>query len=257
MQVYSILRVLTARPDDKDLSAAPHALYGYVDPRDDYSTGRWARDVAALTTSGNLGQGPAIFTGGTGLYFRALTQGLSEIPAVPSDIRAYWRRELEQHGSLHLHALLQERDPKAAANIKAADGQRIVRALEVEEASGQPISYWQSKKGRAIVDEASAQKYLVEPERSALVERIDRRFDMMMENGGLDEALSIGALMLDDAMPAMKAIGVRELLAAHRGEISFGQAIEQAKIATRQYSKRQSTWFRHQLGEGWERVSSC
>lgn len=256
MQVYSILRVLTARPDNDDLAEVPHALYGYIHPSEDYSTGRWIKDVATFIASGAFNGGPAIFTGGTGLYFRALTQGLSEIPVVDPAIRAYWRQELEKRGPFELHAMLQERDPKAAENIKPADGQRIVRALEVEASTGKPISYWQNKKGRPIVNETSAQKYLVEPERSKLVERIDRRFEMMMETGALDEALDMGALALDVAMPAMKAIGVRELLAAQAGEISFQQAIEQAKAATRQYSKRQSTWFRHQLGEGWERISS-
>ncbi len=254
MQVYAVLRVLTARPDDAQLAAVPHRLYGHVDPRDAYSTGRWMRDVEALMRSGDLGTGPAIFVGGTGLYFRALLEGLSTMPEVPEAVRQRLRDTLAQKGARALHGLLADRDPEAAGAIRPTDGQRIVRALEVLEASGRPISQWQQEAGTPLVDHASAKLLVIEPERAALTARIDRRFDTMIAEGALDEVRALAALGPDAAMPAMKAIGVRELLAADRGEMSSDEAILRAKIATRQYAKRQSTWFRNQLGPEWRRI---
>ncbi|MEO3386268.1 tRNA (adenosine(37)-N6)-dimethylallyltransferase MiaA [Mesorhizobium sp. CAU 1741] len=256
MQVYGVLRVLTARPDDADLATAPHHLYGHVDPREYYSTGRWMREVADLIASGKLENRPAIFVGGTGLYFRALTEGLSAMPSIPDDVRARWRDALAAEGPEAMHALLAERDAATAARLKPGDGQRIVRALEVHEASGRSITHWQQEAGRPLVDEAKAQLFVIEPERALLHARIEARFDAMMEHGAMQEVLAFGALGVDDAMPAMKAIGVRELQAADRGEISLAEAVARAKAATRQYAKRQSTWFRNQLGPAWRRIDS-
>lgn len=255
MQVYSVLRVLTARPVDDELAAARHELYGHVDPRDGYSTGRWVRDVEALIRAGALAGGPAIFTGGTGLYFRALTQGLSAMPDVPPQVRARWREALALRGPAELHRVLAQRDPEAARAIRPSDGQRIVRALEVEEASGRPISFWQGRAGRPLVDPASARLMVIEPGRPELAARIDRRFDAMLAGGAAEEARALAALGVGADMPAMKAIGVRELLAADRGEIGFDEAVARAKAATRQYAKRQSTWFRNQLGPEWRRLA--
>lgn len=257
MQVYAVLRLLTARPDDADLAAAPHLLYGHVDPREDYSTGRWAREVEALRRDGAAGRRRLIFVGGTGLYFRALTDGLSAMPDVPPAIRRHWREALAELGPQALHRMLAERDREAAAAIRATDGQRIVRALEVEEASGKPISWWQGRRGTPIVDAASATRLVLVPDRQELASRIDMRFDQMVARGALDEARALAALGLDPAMPAMKAIGVRELLAADRGEIDPAVAVELAKTATRRYAKRQSTWFRTQVDSGWQRISAA
>lgn len=257
MQVYAVLRILSARPGDDDLAAVPHLLYGHVDPRKTYSTGQWAREVAELIRSDALQGRKAIFTGGTGLYFRALTHGLSAMPDVPLSVRQKWRDALAAEGAPGLHRLLAERDPAGAAAIRPADGQRIVRALEVEEASGRPISWWQGKEGTPLVDVESARMLVIEPDRQELGLRIDRRFDAMMDMGALAEARAMGELALDPAMPAMKAIGVRELLAADRGEIGFDAAIDQAKAATRRYAKRQTTWFRTQLGPQWRRLEDA
>ncbi len=254
MQVYAVLRVLTARPDETQLAAAPHRLYGHVDPREAYSTGRWMRDVEALTRSGELGDKPAIFVGGTGLYFRALLEGLSAMPDVPATVRERWRDALAEEGPNALHALLAERDPAAAGGIRPSDGQRIVRALEVLEASGKPISRWQKEAGIPLVDWATAKLLVIEPERTVLTARIDRRFDTMIAEGALDEVRALDALGPEAAMPARKAIGVRELLAADHGDMSFDEAIARAKTATRQYAKRQSTWFRNQFGPEWQRL---
>lgn len=254
MQVYSVLRLLTARPDDDDLAAAPHHLYGHVDPRASYSTGRWTDDVQQLARSGLFESRPPIFVGGTGLYFKALLDGLSQMPPVPEDVRQKWREALAREGPGALHPLLAERDPEAARFIRPTDGQRIVRALEVHDASGRPLSHWQKAKGKPLVDGASAKLIVIEPDRARLAERISRRFDLMMDNGAVDEVRALAAMSPDAAAPVMKAIGVRELMAVDRGEMLLADAIERAKIATRQYAKRQMTWFRNQFGPEWERV---
>lgn len=255
MQVYSVLDVLTARPQKDELSQAPHLLYGHVDPREAYSTGRYMRSVQTLQEKGAFAGRPAIFVGGTGLYFRALTQGLSNIPEIPAGIREKWRQAARDEGAGALHRLLAGRDPVAAAAIHASDAQRIVRALEVEEASGKPISYWQQMAGPPVVDVASARLYVIEPDREALAERISCRFDVMLEHGAMAEARALARLNLDPALPAMKAIGARELIAADRGEISLDEAAELSKTASRQYAKRQMTWFRNQLGPQWQRLA--
>jgi tRNA dimethylallyltransferase len=256
MQVYSVLRALSARPEEADLAKAPHHLYGHVDPRQAYSTGAWMRDVEALIDSGSLDAGPAIFVGGTGLYFRALLEGMSEMPVVPDDVRARWRAELDTRGPSALHLLLQQRDPEAAKAIRPSDGQRIVRALEIFEASGVPISQWQKRPGTPLVDKATAKLLVIEPERAVLAQRIAARCHTMMDLGALYEARAIGVLNIEPAMPALKAIGVRELLMADSGEKSLEEAIERSIIATRQYAKRQSTWFRNQFDESWTRIDS-
>lgn len=250
MQVYSGLRVLTARPGDADLRAAEHRLYGHVPPDRAYSTAEWLRDVAAMRDVG----GTPIFVGGTGLYFTALTEGLSSMPAIPAEIRAHWRGRLEGEGAAALHAVLCERDPETAARLRPADGQRIVRALEVLDASGQSIRHWQSSREAPLVDLASSRAIVIEPDRAALAARIDRRFDLMMGEGALAEAERILARKLDPTLPAMKAIGLRELGGYLRGEWKLEEAVTRAKAATRQYAKRQTTWFRHQFGTEWERV---
>lgn len=255
MQVYAGLRVLTARPDAADEAESPHLLYGHVDPAESYSTGRYARDVAALVDEGAFAGKKAIFVGGTGLYFRSLIQGLSRMPEVPESIRQKWRAAAQDEGATTLHRLLAECDPVAAAAIHAADAQRIVRALEVFDASGKPISHWQKSAGAPAVDPGSARLFVIEPDREELGLRISRRFDAMMGEGAMEEARATGARGLDPSLPAMKAIGLRELLAADRGEMAFDEAVEHAKIATRQYAKRQMTWFRTQFGPEWRRIA--
>ncbi|MER8393211.1 tRNA (adenosine(37)-N6)-dimethylallyltransferase MiaA [Mesorhizobium sp. M1340] len=254
MQGYSVLDVLTARPGPAELARVPHFLYGHVDPSTAYSTGAWLRDVTKLIDDGTLSERPVIFVGGTGLYFRALTEGISEMPDIPKSIRDRWRYELQEQGAVRLHRILLREDSAAGMMLRPTDGQRIVRALEVLDASGRSILEWQAARGRPLIDRSSARFFVIEPERAALVERIDARFDRMLDKGALDEVKQLSALGLDPDLPAMKAIGVRELQAALAGAISFPEAIERAKIATRQYAKRQTTWFRHQLGPEWQRL---
>ncbi len=254
MQGYSVLDVLTARPGVTDLARAPHFLYGHVHPATAYSTGAWLRDVMKLIDDGTLSGQPVIFVGGTGLYFRALAEGISEMPDIPQRIRDRWRYELKEQGAVKLHSVLLRQDSAAAMMLKPTDSQRIVRALEVLDASGRSIREWQAERGRPLIDRQSARFLVIEPDRAALVDRIEKRFDQMLDKGALDEVKRLSALGLDPELPAMKAIGVRELQAAMAGEIGFPEAIERAKIATRQYAKRQTTWFRHQLGSEWQKL---
>ncbi|PSJ63725.1 tRNA (adenosine(37)-N6)-dimethylallyltransferase MiaA [Pseudaminobacter soli (ex Li et al. 2025)] len=256
MQVYSVLDVLTARPGADDLKRAPHYLYGHVSPATAYSTGAWLRDVTQLIERGTLAGRIPIFVGGTGLYFKALVEGISKMPDIPASIREHWRGRSLEEGSEQLHRILAERDPEMATRLKPGDTQRIVRALEVLEASGRSILDWQGASGNALVDRESASFFVLEPERPTLVRRIDERFDRMLEAGALEEVRALASMQLDPALPAMKAIGVRELQAADAGEIEFSEAITRAKIATRQYAKRQTTWFRNQFGPEWKRLKS-
>jgi len=251
MQVYDVLDLLTARPGKADLAAAEHHLYGHVAPSISYSTGRWLDDVASLLSQPPMKGRTPIFVGGTGLYFRALLGGLSQMPEVSGDVRAYWRGRMETDGPEFLHGVLSERDPDMAATLKPADSQRIVRALEVLESTGKSLLDWQQIKGRALVDDNSARKIVLAPDRAWLSERIARRFALMWDNGAIDEVKALLALDLDPALPAMKAIGVREITAYIEGSLSRDEAIERSVIATRQYAKRQSTWFRNQLDASW------
>ena len=256
MQVYSVLRLLTARPSEAEMAEAPHRLFGHVHPSQPYSAGGWTRDVEALLLDPILEGRPAIFVGGTGLYFRGLVEGLSPMPTIPDEVREHWRGRLAEDGPEVLHRILQERDPETAARLKPSDSQRIARALEVVEASGRPISSWQKERTVPLVDGESAEKIVLEPDRAALARRISDRFDAMLEQGAIEEVKALNALELDPAPPAAKAIGVPEITAYLAGEISLEEAATRAKAASRQYAKRQMTWFRNQLGPDWKRVAA-
>jgi tRNA dimethylallyltransferase len=256
MQVYDLLDVLTARPSRADLAAAPHRLYGHVDPASAYSTGAWLRDVVRLRDSGELAARPPIFVGGTGLYFKALLEGLSRMPDIPAAIREKWRGRLADEGAGALHALLAEADPAAAKRLMPADGQRVLRALEVLDASGRSILDWQAETGTPLVDPGTARRIVLEPPREILHRRIGERLPRMIEGGALDEVRALAAMNLDPAMPVMKAIGVRELSAVLDGRDDLAIAVERIAASTRQYAKRQSTWFRNQFGPEWVRHSA-
>lgn len=255
MQVYDTLRVLTARPSDEEMEGAEHRLYGHVPAVETYSTGAWLRaaqeDVRRCRDAGRV----PVFVGGTGLYFKALTGGLSDMPDVPDDVRTALRQRLAQEGPEALHVELKQRDEEGALRIRSHDGQRIVRALEVLEASGKSISYFQNRSGDIVIDPARARKFVVLPERSYLHRRIDKRFELMMESGAVEEVEALLSLAPPADAPVMKAIGVSQIAAMLKGEMSREEVIEKASAATRQYAKRQMTWFRNQMDESWERLS--
>lgn len=256
MQVYDTLRILTARPSEEEMKGVPHHLYGYVPAGEAYSTGAWLRDVAALLPELRAkGQLP-VFVGGTGLYFKALSGGLSDMPAIPDDIRNRLRARLLDEGAEVLHSELAQVDPAAAGGLSIQDGQRIVRALEVMAATGQSILRFQGQGGPMLVDPASAEKIVVLPERAVLHQRINGRFEKMLEQGAEDEVKALLALGLPPEMPVMKAIGVSQIAAMLRGEMGRSEVIEKGAAATRQYAKRQMTWFRNQMDESWKRLQA-
>jgi tRNA dimethylallyltransferase len=255
MQVYDALRVLTARPSAADESRAPHRLYGHVPVETRYSVGAWLRDAAAVLDEAKAKGRLPIVVGGTGLYFKALTEGLAATPAIPDDVRARLSARLATEGPETLHSTLRERDPIAAASIRPNDPQRILRALEVFEATGTPLSDWRRTSTAPLLAGEGILRLVLEPERRALYEEIEARFDGMLEDGAIDEVRALIARELDPDLPAMKATGVRELAAFLRGAISIETAAVRAKAETRRYAKRQTTWFRHQMRD-WPRMKT-
>lgn len=254
MQVYDTLRVLTARPSEDEMEGVPHLLYGHVPASSLYSTGEWLREISALLPDlRKQGRFPVI-VGGTGLYFKALTGGLSDMPAIPDDIRERLRSRLIEEGPAVLHAELSRLDPAMAEGLQPGDGQRIVRALEVIEATGKSIRDFQKASGPVIIDPDRAQKIVVLPDRPVLHARINRRFETMMESGAVEEVKALLALNLAPDATAMKAIGVSQIADMLAGRMSEAEVIEKSAAATRQYAKRQMTWFRNQMGEDWARL---
>lgn len=254
MQVYDTLHVLTARPSQAEMGGVPHHLYGTVPASQKYSTGEWLRGAEKMIVDIRARGRIPVFVGGTGLYFKALVGGLSEMPAIPEAIRERWRERQKSDGAEALHAQLQAVDPRASAALRHTDGQRIVRALEVMEASGRSILDFQDKAGLPVVDEPRARKIIVLPDRKILHERINRRFAKMLDLGAVEEVEALLALELGPEMPVMKAIGVPQISDMLAGRLTKAGVIELASAATRQYAKRQMTWFRNQLDESWTRL---
>jgi tRNA dimethylallyltransferase len=248
MQVYRDLRVITARPTPDEEARVPHRLYGHVDAAENYSVGRWLADVAPALDDVRTAGRVAILVGGTGLYFKALTRGLSSVPPIPEDVRARVRRRMETEGPAALHADLVGRDPSSAV-LKPNDRTRIARALEVLEATGLPIRQWHDQGLPPLLDAAKAVKIFLAPERPELGRRIDARFDAMLGAGALEEVRTLGLRKLDPQLPAMKAHGVPWLIRHLAGEISLEEAARGGKNDTRRYTKRQFTWVRHQLAD--------
>ena len=264
MQVYGDLRTLSARPSEADERAAEHRLFGHVDGAVNYSVGRWVADARdLLETLAQAGRLP-IFTGGTGLYFKALLQGLSEIPAVPEEVRARIRAQAGGLAPQEIHARLWAIDPETAARLRPTDPQRNLRALEVFAATGQPLASFQNRRAAPLLDPATTAAFFLLPERAALKARIDARFEAMMEQGALGEVKRLAARGLDPALPVMRAHGVPGLIDYLRGDATLAEAIARGQRDTRAYSKRQVTFVRHQLPEfatvapeaGWEAIST-
>ena len=245
MQVYRDLRTLTARPTPDEERFAPHRLFGAIDGAVNFSVGRWA--LAAAELLAEIGERPVIFVGGTGLYFRALTEGLSDIPPVPEAVRTEVRTKAEGRATTELHSELAARDPESAARLKPSDRQRILRALEVFDATGRPLaSFLGARTAPALAPGEWAGLYLA-PDRAELGRRIDARFDAMLARGALDEVATLMQRRLDPALPVMRAHGVPHLIQHLEGRLSLDEAASRSKLDTRHYAKRQFTWARHQL----------
>jgi tRNA dimethylallyltransferase len=247
MQVYRDLRIITARPTPEEEARVPHRLYGHVDAAENFSVGRWCAEAADVLAATQREARVAIVVGGTGLYFSALTQGLAAVPPIPAQIRNEVRGRLASDGVEALHAELTRRDPTAAARLMPGDRARVTRALEVVLATGRSLLLWHEANMPAPVDAALAAKVFLMPDRDELLRRIDARFDAMMAAGALDEVRALAERDLDPNLPAMKAHGVPWLIRHRNGEIALAEAIEGGKRDTRQYTKRQATWFRNQL----------
>ena len=255
MQVYDTLRVLTARPSEEEMQGVPHHLYGHVPAGAAYSTGAWLRDVSALLPALKAAGQLPVFVGGTGLYFKALTGGLSDMPEIPEELREELRMRLVAEGPEGLHAELEAIDPAMSAGLNRQDGQRIVRALEVIKATGRSITEFQRRSGPAVIDADKARKVVVLPDRAVLHARINSRFEKMLQQGAEDEVRALLALGLPAVAPVMKAIGVSQIAAMLKDEMTREEVLEKGAAATRQYAKRQMTWFRNQMDESWERLA--
>jgi len=254
LQLYADLRVLTARPSLEEEARAPHHLFGVADAADGWSTGRWLRAaLQALEDIAARGR-TAIVAGGTGLYFHALTQGLADIPPIPAEIRRRTAEDYEAMGEAAFRTRLATADPAAEARIAPNDRQRLARAWEVFAATGVALSDWQARTQAPLPADAW-RAVALEPPREVLYARCDARLHAMVAEGALEEVAALIARGLDPALPAMKAVGVRELAAHIRGEADLEAAIAAAQMETRRYAKRQLTWQRNQAG-GWPRLTA-
>ncbi len=247
MQVYADLRVLTARPSPDEEAAAPHRLFGHVDAAVNYSVGKWLADAQAVLDEARAQGRLAILAGGTGMYFKALTQGLSDIPAVPEEVRAQVRAQAQGLSPPQLHARLAACDPMTAARLRPSDPQRILRALEIFAATGRPLAAFQGARQAPILPRGAWAGLFLDAPRDWLYARIDARFRAMVDQGAVKEARALMARGLDPALPAMRAHGVPGLIDWLAGRASLEEAIARGQADTRHYAKRQATFARHQL----------
>jgi len=254
MQIYRDLSILTARPGPEEMRGIPHLLYGVLDASETCSAGKWlALAEEAYQTVLEQGRIP-IFVGGTGLYFRALTEGLAPIPDIPQAVQQDAETIRHEIGAQAFFDRLCERDRNAASQLRASDTQRVLRAWSVLEATGRPLADWQKMTSPAFLPDP-AHKIVIEPDRDWLYARINRRFDEMLASGVLEEVKALAARHLPSRLPAMRALGVPHLLAHLKGEISLEDAVEKAKTGSRRYAKRQMTWFRNQMIT-WNRLTA-
>lgn len=248
MQLYREIPILSGQPSAADLVRVPHRLYGALPAATAASAAAWRTlAVAAIAETHAAGRLP-IVVGGTGLYLKALREGLAQVPTIPAATRRALRKILSEEGAPSLHARLAARDPGMAAALRPADGQRILRALEVVEATGRSLADWQAEQ-QPVAERLSFVSIVLDPPRAAIYAACATRFRAMIAAGAIDEVQRLEALGLDPALPAMKALGVAALSSHLRGEIDLETASEQAIRATRNYAKRQMTWFRHQMPE--------
>jgi tRNA dimethylallyltransferase len=249
MQVYRDLRILTARPTPEEEAMLPHRLYGTVDAAVNFSAGAWVADAERALAETRAQGRVSIFVGGSGLYFKALTRGLSAVPPIAAEVRESVRARLARDGVEALHAELARHDPASAERLQPRDRTRIARALEVIEATGRSLTDWHRDGLPPPLPPGTFRALFLAPKREALYVRIDARFDAMLKAGALDEVARLAARKLDPLLPAMKAHGVPALIRHLDGELSLQEAAAIGKADTRHYAKRQFTWFLHQLPE--------
>lgn len=249
MQVYDVLRIVTARPAAEEMAGIPHLLYGTVAPSVRFSTGDWLRAAQAVLADASFAGRELIFVGGTGLYFDALTNGFAEVPQVPPEAIAAAEAEIAGLDREARGRLIAARDPAIAARLRAPDPQRVARALAVLNATGRSLASFQDDVQAGLLGDFEVERLVLNPEVALLRERIARRFETMMDRGAIEEVEALRALQLDPSLPAMKAIGVPEISDWLDGRISRAEAVERATIATRQYAKRQRTWFRGRMAD--------
>lgn len=251
-QVYCDLRVLSARPSAEEEARVPHRLFGHVDGGEDYSAARWAAEArAAIDTTLAEGRLP-VLVGGTGLYLRTLLDGIAPVPEIDPAIRA----EVRALAVAEAHADLARLDPQAAGRLRASDTTRVARALEVVRSTGRPLAEWQAAREGGIADRIHLAPLILLPDRAWLVERCDRRLEAMFAGGAIEEVAALLAREdLSPDAPVRRAIGVPQIAAYLQGEIGREQALAESRLATRQYAKRQYTWFRNQPPAGWPRAS--
>ncbi|WP_421722886.1 tRNA (adenosine(37)-N6)-dimethylallyltransferase MiaA [Bauldia sp.] len=254
MQVYRDLRVLSARPSEADEDAILHRLYGHVGAEVRYSAGQWLADVAPVLSTAKAEGRLAVVVGGTGLYFAALTEGLASVPPISPEVRARIAAMSAKTDSAELHRILVARDPEGAATVRPSDRGRIVRALEVLEETGKPLSEWRAEAHVEPVLADPVPRVVIAPDRAWLHARISERADAMLAAGALDEVRRLMARGLPGDLPAKKAIGVRQFAHHLAGRCSLEEALAGVKTETRRYARRQETWFRGRMAD-WLRVS--
>lgn len=255
MQVYRDLQVISARPTEEEMAGVPHHLFGHVDAATRYSTGEWLEAARSVLKRLQRQNKHAVIVGGTGLYLLALTQGLSDIPPVPDDIRAEVRAIADTEGADGLRTRLAPHDPELAERLGTGDKQRLARAYEVWLATGRPLTDFQSERQPPVLKEGEWTGFALTPPRTALYKKIDRRFEGMLMQGAVEEARALVARDLNPELPAMKALGMPSIAAFVRGEISAEEAAESAKRESRRYAKRQFTWIGRQF-PFWPRIPS-
>ena len=245
LQVYSDLRILSARPTDEEIGDLPHHLFGHVSGKVRYSTGQWLREVESLIIDILARNKTPVLVGGTGLYFRALLHGMADIPAVAEQVSKETSERLAQEGIARLRAEAERLDPLAARRVLGDDPQRLQRIVNVAIGTGQPLSTWQAET-HPVVPSRFAKYCVLTPPRDLLYTRINARYDEMLRAGGMDEARTVFAANYDESLPVMKAIGLRQLQRFFDDAGSLDDAVEDAKRESRRFAKRQMTWFRNQ-----------
>ena len=254
LQVYSELNIISARPSRSEMLSVPHHLFGHVDSYFRYSVGNWISEVESLIVDTLAREKSPILTGGTGLYFKSLIEGIAKIPNIPSDVILETNKFQEQNGVEGLRNLAEKLDPKAASRVLGKDPHRLMRIINVYKATNKPISFWQENT-KPVVPRIFCHCAVLLPERQKLYHAINNRFELMMKKGLLNEAERIFTKNIDPSLPIMKAIGLREFSPYFSGDISLDEAVHLAKRNSRRFAKRQFTWFRGQL-KNWNEIKT-